>query len=392
MTEKHQLLTNALTQTEVHEKAINQFNENYGDLETVEMHCAEIMAEQKVLNDKIATLNQLERSWLDYKLNNLKWLLLFSWLPPVRRRLRDKIKLFFLKQNTTLPDIAEQLHNPEFAISKNFDGYRLDQQTLKEELEKLTAVKAQHQQLEKTHQALKEQLGFDFTDNDLVDYTATDNLHAKLDMTLRYELFFLAVHYWEARWLLESSQASSLGYSRAERKTYWSIQAMLTPCLVTTLHSGPRFFSYLGASKEFETAEDFIDLLIVDEAGQTMAAVAGAMVSTAKKALFVGDSKQIEPIFKLTESIDLANAKKFHLCDDAEGYDALQEAGILCSGDQLTMHAYSNLVLLGQRAAKYHLNNNAVPGMLLTEHRRCAKEIISYCNELCYDNQLIPLT
>ena len=106
----------------------------------------------------------------------------------------------------------------------------------------------------------------------------------------------------------------------------------------------------------------------------------------------MGDRHQIEPIFTLTEGIDLANAKKFALCDDVLGYEQLKKTGILCSGDSLTGHAYGNVVQVGQRAAKYHLQQEKLPGILLKEHRRCAKEIISYCNELCYDNQLLALT
>jgi hypothetical protein len=204
-------------------------------------------------------------------------------------------------------------------------------------------------------------------------------------------LFLLATHYWEGAWLIEGQDLSS-SYYRNGREKYWQTQAMLTPCFVTTLHSGPAFFQFTGLSREFEILTDFIDLLIIDEAGQVMPAIAGAMISIAKKALLVGDTKQIEPIFKIPESIDFANAKKFGLCHNAEDYERLKEVGILCSGDFRTSHAYSNVVTRGQVIAKYFLNNEKLPGLMLKEHRRCAKEIISFSNELCYENKLIPMT
>lgn len=123
-----------------------------------------------------------------------------------------------------------------------------------------------------------------------------------------------------------------------------------------------------------------------------MPAIAGAMISIAKKALLVGDVMQLEPVFKIPENIDMANTKKFNLCKDEPGYEHLKNLGILCSGNSSSGHCYGNLITVAQHKAKYHLEGRKYPGMLLLEHRRCPKEIISYCNELCYDNQLIPLT
>ncbi|NNM60092.1 MAG: hypothetical protein HKM04_09810, partial [Legionellales bacterium] len=253
-----------------------------------------------------------------------------------------------------------------------------------------TAIK-NIEKIESGKKKLSKQLGFDFSLENLFDLSDENGLLAKLDTSLRYELFVLATHYWEASWLENNETIKNFSYEQEDRKKFWQIRAMLTPCFVTTLHSGVSFFQCKVLS-EFETPIDFIDLLIIDEAGQVMPAVAGALVSATKKLLLVGDALQIQPVFTLPSSIDFANAKKFTLCTDRVGYDFLKIAGILSSGDNATGQAYGNLIYLGQCKAKFKLTNHAHPGLLLREHRRCAAEIISYCNKLCYNDQLIPLT
>lgn len=73
-------------------------------------------------------------------------------------------------------------------------------------------------------------------------------------------------------------------------------------------HKGQRKFekSYLY---------DFADLLIVDEAGQVLPEVAAASFALAKKALVIGDTEQIPPIWSIAPAIDIGNmlAEKFCL-------------------------------------------------------------------------------
>ncbi|SUH40029.1 superfamily I DNA helicase [Salmonella enterica subsp. enterica] len=52
---------------------------------------------------------------------------------------------------------------------------------------------------------------------------------------------------------------------------------------------------------------DFADLLIVDEAGQVLPEVAAASFALAKKALVIGDTEQIPPIWSITPAIDIGN-------------------------------------------------------------------------------------
>lgn len=335
-------------------------------------------------------IKKLRAEWFLYKSINFKWLQFFQWLPFVKRIVREKAKIYTVKEYLFFDEIIDSSEKIEAYFEVKINTLGLEKK--KKELAELYAVKNSYETFMENKSNLEKQTGLQISLDNLYDYTSLEHINCLLDTTLRYELFVLASHYWEACWLLESSALNSLDKSFEGRQKYWQIHSMLTPCFVTTFYTGASFFNYLAPSKEFEPLYNFIDLLIVDEAGQALPSLAGAMISIAKKALLVGDALQIEPVFKIPENIDMANAKKFNLCKDEEGYEELKATGILCAGNSFTCHSYGNLITLGQRKARYQLQGQKLPGMILLEHRRCSKDIISYCNELCYGNQLIPLT
>lgn len=136
------------------------------------------------------------------------------------------------------------------------------------------------------------------------------------------------------------------------------------------------------------TLFDFIDLLIIDEAGQVSPDVSGATFALAKKALVVGDMQQIEPIWGITESIDIGNLreKKVVSTGDEDEISAFFSTGLAASS--------GNLMKVAQRASPYQKSDERglfERGMFLTEHRRCVPEIIQYCNRLAYGGRLIPM-
>lgn len=364
----------------------------HGNIELIDDLIINAAKEKAELDKDITLLKEHLADWFNYKTTKLKWLRIFAWLPFIKALLIDHIKLFTSSKHEFFDQPIDDIDIIEETLNKKINELKLQHKVKSEALLNFQLIKNDYEKLIQDKITLEQQLGFEFTVQKIFNFSDPENILCKLDSTIRYDLFKLATHYWEATWLLESEKLNSLTYDRIGRKKYWEIQAMLTPCFVTTLHSGPSFFRYKTISQEFETLADFIDLLIIDEAGQVMPAIAGAMLSVAKRAVLVGDALQIEPICTLTEGIDLANAKKFKLCSDANDYENFKNLGILCASDIVTGHAYSNLITVGQRKAKYHLTDHKFPGLLLKEHRRCAKEIISYCNELCYDNQLIVLT
>ncbi|PWK77279.1 AAA domain-containing protein [Mucilaginibacter oryzae] len=222
--------------------------------------------------------------------------------------------------------------------------------------------------------------------------------YEQLEMGLKYDLFYTAVHYWEGRWLIATR--SALQEDRLSRngegaaKERWQRFAMLTPCLVSTFYMAPRFFSYskfiqvAPGQNTWETPPllDFIDLLIVDEAGQVSPEIGAASFALAKKALVVGDILQIEPVWNVPKKVDQANLHRYGVINNLNDQAAIEDLygkGFLCSS--------GSIMRLAQKTSYYHLYPKQARGMLLTEHRRCFDEIISYCNNLAYDGLLEPM-
>jgi AAA domain len=194
----------------------------------------------------------------------------------------------------------------------------------------------------------------------------------------RHRAFWLATHYWEARWLLDmAAQAPSKTVSYNYTARDWRRLAMLAPCFVSTFHMVPRFFQV-----NREARWEFIDLLIVDEAGQVSPEIAGATFALAKQALVVGDVQQIEPVWSVTTNIDRLNLRHHKLIETPEDRERFDILGLSA--------ANGSVMRIAQRASCYQKYPEQ-RGLFLTEHRRCLPEIISYCNDLCYGGCLEPL-
>jgi len=191
-----------------------------------------------------------------------------------------------------------------------------------------------------------------------------------LDKRNRFRMFILAVHYYEALWLEEVLQSDSKKFISDDVR--WKRIAKLTPCIVSTLFMLPKFF------KSFDDYQyEFIDLLIIDEAGQSAPDKAAAVFSLAKKALVVGDIYQIEPVYQIPPSVDLGNMREHKLYIGAE--DGMPHEKSASKG---------SIMMMAQAACPYHCmvggQKAAERGMYLLEHRRCHESIISFCKDLVY--------
>ncbi|CAN7758690.1 AAA domain-containing protein [Ensifer adhaerens] len=246
-----------------------------------------------------------------------------------------------------------------------------------------TALRLDFQAAERGWVKAKELLGG-------ADDVAELERHADLDV--RFSLFLLATHYWEGRWLL-AMEADLAGIVASKGKNgkatvipRWHRRMMLTPCAVATFASLPGKMTYTrrdGGKWATEYLFNFIDLLIVDEAGQVLPEVAGACFSLAKRALVIGDTQQIEPISSVPLPVDVSNLRHSGLLSIEAGIDTLFNRGI-CSTNGSAMR-------LAQQACRVSPYPDLEKGLYLFEHRRCYDEIISYSNALCYKGKLRPL-
>lgn len=219
----------------------------------------------------------------------------------------------------------------------------------------------------------------------------------ELDVSLRHTAFQLALHYWEGRWLIETENSFNLTENRGkdDTKRRWLRQAMITPCFVSTFYMSPKFFSYsmhLGKRDDGSSIwdngplYDFIDLLIVEEAGQVPPEIGTASFSLAKKAIVIGDTKQIEPIWKISNKIDIGNLYNLGLIKNYGDkiYEEIYDPkGFLCST--------GSIMKMAQNSCMFKEPDSPEKGVMLLEHRRCYNEIIEYCNVLAYNGKLRPL-
>lgn len=213
------------------------------------------------------------------------------------------------------------------------------------------------------------------------------------DTSIRFQIFLLTTHYWEGRWLLEIKGIRDFKAEKAKNgkttiEPRWHRRMMLTPCAVFTFFMLPKELkvsSHDGDSYRDEYLYNFADILIIDEAGQVLPEVAGASFSLAKKALIIGDTQQIEPIWAISRHVDIGN---------------LVSAGIIPAKDNEELHrrltnlgktaARGSVMRIAQNLSRYHYNSKMERGLFLDEHRRCYDSIIAFSNELCYQEELTP--
>lgn len=206
------------------------------------------------------------------------------------------------------------------------------------------------------------------------------------DTAIRHTLFKMATHYWEGRWLTELNKVLKEGESSKKGKpaleARWRRRAMLTPCAVSTMFRLPAIFS--GRLKAGDKWKDvplynYIDLLIVDEAGQVSSAIGGVAFALANRALVVGDTKQLQPVVSGHKSTDAGNFRE--VATLAAYCEAENSGRAVCEG---------SVMKIAQTACHYHYDEDLERGMMLYEHRRCVDDIINFCNDLCYKGKLLP--
>ena len=211
-----------------------------------------------------------------------------------------------------------------------------------------------------------------------------EGINSLLDTTLRYLSFWFAIHYYEARWFSSdyrlTDKQKPRRYANVQQKRFHRM-AMLTPCMVMTFFRLPGVFATGEPNKEEKSfLFNYIDLLIVDEAGQVSPEVALPSFGLAKKALVVGDEEQIPPVWEIKTDMDVTLATLNNVISNASEYELLQENGMNC--------AESSIMRIAAMACRFRKDGSR--GLFLSEHRRCYDEIIDYCNKLVYQGKLKP--
>ncbi|WP_456459197.1 AAA domain-containing protein [Reichenbachiella sp.] len=320
--------------------------------------------DRQAIDAEVVELSRLLEGYYRIKESESFWLVLFSFIKFFKEKRAIPYKRLFQTSNLEFPEI-------DFYMVNQIEELLLTKINL---LKKVIVLDDQWSKLKSAN---------GITSN-------PPALFNELDQGLRHEAFLLATHYWEGRWILEVDTAIAedilrkVGEPNMRRR--FQRYAMLCPCFVSTFYMLPKFFIYKkygdGTYPEFPMLE-FIDLLIVDEAGQVTPEVGVASFALAKKALVVGDIKQIDPIWKIPKPVDHANLLKFEALRDNSTSEEFDTKGFTASA--------GSIMRLAQNASYYHAAKQEAKGMMLVEHRRCFNEIIAYCNDLAYHGLLKPL-
>ena len=111
------------------------------------------------------------------------------------------------------------------------------------------------------------------------------------------------------------------------------------------------------------------DYVIMDEASQVDVATGALALSCARNAVIVGDTKQLSNI--VTSEQEKPLQLLFKLARIPKAYD---------------FTAYSFLASIAS------LLGNRIPHTILREHYRCDPQIIGFCNQQFYQNELVVMT
>ena len=343
---------------------------------------------------KVTLLKSAKTEWKKYRAGESLIYSLFSWLPAVRSKRQYQIQLF-LEDKLGALIAGNQWSDPE-TIERNIDGLlnsaEREQTTYRQQIDSAHEIVLKEQQAVQEWQRLAFDLGYEGDEE--LSFSQADEL---ADTQIRFPAFLLTTHYWEGRWLMDMARIDDLQEEKKKKgakgvTARWQRRMKLTPCVVMTCYMlpGNMQISEHKGQRKFEKSYlyDFADLLIVDEAGQVLPEVAAASFALAKKALVIGDTEQIPPIWSIAPAIDVGNMLAEKILSGStqeeitEKYTAIADLG--------KSAASGSVMKIAQFSSRYQYDPELARGMYLYEHRRCFDNIIGYCNTLCYHGKLLP--
>ena len=349
-----------------------------------------VRASESIFNQYKKTL----KTWENWRAHEPVWYAFFAWIPLVASK-RLRLARICLR-DSNFPQQKSQdwktIDQIESCLQKILSNARTEVDQAQKNLQRARDLhNATKQALHSWSEALRP-LNLEENAKD-IDLSIAD---AHADTEIRFTAFQLATHYWEGRWLLEMKGLGADIYEEQKRKgkvaerKRWKRRMKLCPCAVSTFFMLPQLMQvskYVGP-KVWETdyLYDFVDLLIVDEAGQALPEVSGASFSLAQKALVIGDTQQIDPIWSIPPRVDIGNLIAHGLLSEHDYMSAYER---LC--DLGKTASRGSVMLIAQQSSRYHYDRNMARGMFLYDHRRCYNEIIEFSNNLCYQGKLRPL-
>lgn len=352
---------------------------------------ATLQAQQQTLNAHIKQLEEFQLAVIRLQAAESGLDKLLAWLLPAVRQSQQARYLLLVREQCPYREEVTVFDPASLSagVQPHLDAARRQLQRCHIGLASLATFDKLRLQFRQDHVANNAALK-------LLDSDTPDNfarLHDALDIGYRHRAFLLALHYWEARYVLalrEKLNAPPPRYPRhetpAEEYARWG---MLTPCFISTFHTVAGFVDnnkHKKNTREKAYALELFDLLLVDEAGQVSPEIGVPAFALAKKAIVVGDTQQIEPVWSMVPALDDQNLRRVDLDPTRQ-----PEAYRTSAGSMMHMAQLASAIQL----TRYDDARRLLPerGLLLRQHRRCKPEIINYCDRFVYDGQLerIPI-
>lgn len=348
---------------------------------------------ERVKNDaarEIGDLDEIDDAWTKHQAESPSWLAVLSIVPGVRTKLKARDAMFWrehgreLSESTLRQKKAKEVRRRKEA-AKTLESRRRELHDFGIKHDGILAKFRDEKEEQRKRSETITEITLQAKSFGWATYTLQQCLE-EVEKQTRSAIFGLTMHYWEGRYLsfLDGLLRKSNGGPVRDSRSAWGVEArlrrfaMLTPCIVSTLHKLPA--SFKGWKGETEYCLESIDYLVIDEAGQVSPEVIYGPAALAKRLLVVGDVMQLEPIWGLQAEIDQANARSY-LGASSSTLEEYDRAGILVSS--------GCAMKMAQSACRYE--TRGVRGFLLREHYRCIPSVIEFCNDLVYSGQLIPI-
>lgn len=344
--------------------------------------------------NEISLLMQGKKQWQQYRAGESIMYALFSWLPAVRTKRHYQMNLFLEATfGARMAEFQDSLPDGVDAFIDGLIAHALKVQAeCQQQIDLAEDISRRENEAATCWREITRSLGN--AGEAELSLSEADEL---ADTQLRFPAFLLATHYWEGRWLMDMAAIDNLQKEKGLRgakaiKARWLRRMKLTPCVVMTCFMLPHHMlirEHVGG-KKFDDGYlyNFADLLIVDEAGQVLPEVAAASFALAKKALVIGDTEQIAPIWNSLPVIDIGNMVEENILPGGTQEELTEAYALVCDSGKSA--ASGSVMKVAQFNSRYQYDPELARGMYLYEHRRCFDNIIGYCNTLCYHGKLQP--
>lgn len=275
----------------------------------------------------------------------------------------------YIKDKSDLEKTLDQINNNYNVLNNIEDNLKINYQAIYEEIKEMRLIEEFNRQDKNTYW----------------NYANNIEIYGKSTLSdLNQELFELSLDLNEAYILKNSDKiienlklflpddkkfyicknfydSSDIYNSEKQRgiRCLWNTLFLCFPVITTTLDS----FS----KRCFNLIPEYIDLELIDEAGQILPHNLVSAIYRAKKAVIVGDVNQIEPIYN-----NVSN--EFHQYQKSIGEKF----------DDIKIESNSIQALANKNTDILNDDNN----IILNDHYRCEENIINFSNENVYLNRL----